>query len=972
MSGLGPISKRISLGRGLNTHPDPTVLGEGELQVATRVRFHKGVVYKDKGVLQYGADTDATTTAQGIGYHFHPTDPRILVAADGDVKLDSDGAGTAWTDIKTGLDATADVCFAGQAGATFIANGVDKVCRYAGGSSVVQLIDFPRPDDTPMTYSPTPDDVLISACENVCGIKTVHVENGGTGYSIGNELVVVDATKPGVGGKVTVLTVSSGVVQTVSITDPGYNYTTGVKATTGGAGTCTIHIETLIWAPNTTDLLPTADYDTHMYGSGSLRISFLGTGSNGDRVDWDLGATATIDLSESDYLAFWVKSDTIGDFLVFKMSEDNSTWQTKWINIPSDKKNVWVQVIWDLRSIAPSDRDGIRYFRIGTPVKTVVVVNIDHIVYCGPLVGEYQYAVSFYEATTGESGPIGVFKRFATQEPDDLTQTLPSRVCVIPAATVYLPPSATGVRLYRTMAGASGTFYHIADIVPSANTWTYTDTTPDNDLDEADAIVLWPGTCPRSKWLVPHADRMLHVGGVVVASRSDAHLNGAGDPLNTYTAPLNKSPYPPLPIYGHEFYVQTGDTGTLSFALQRTTVGGSSWTTVATSTGTKTWASTTAYQLPFTISSYGDIMFDPERYDWRILVTARPTSLRLGNSWDGLGTDHPQYRLLCYAHNLVFMSNLGQPDKLPPMDTQDEDVNEMTGGYFAVGDADGQKITAWVKHGSDILFLKERLTYLMTGLNMDDEEVALVHPSLGCKEWRTAIDCDGSAVWMAADRQIYIWESETAPQMLSKPIEEFFDGLTDTQVADACAVYSERRYYLFLPAAPAGSRCRYYDFDERAWATGPDLKVYAAMAHGDDPSVAQPYLLRVGATNIEVVKLNNAESEEGGDVTWAARSRADDFADIIADISTVKRLRGYRLWVKGTAADTITTKWYVDRGTTATRTYTDTIPSGTGFRAITRYPHNDIMGENLAVEVGGAHDTETAIGFIDLWLTEVR
>lgn len=980
MSGLGPVSKRIALGRGLNTHPDPTVLAEGELQTATRVRFHKGDVYKDKGVIQYGVDTDATTTAQGIGYHFHPTDPRLLVAADGDLKIHGTTSNNepAWTDIKTGLNATADVCFAGQAGASFAANGIDRVQRYAGGTATTELVDFPSPEDVALNYNPNPDDVLMDSCETAGAILTVASAPtaGGTGYSVGNVLTI---TTGGTGGTATVLTVSSGVVLTLSLTTAGTSYTTGTgKATTvapaGGSG-CTVNITSVQWAPTGTGTAPTATADTSVYIWGGASMKFVSTGdATGDRIDRDLGSGGTLDLSDSDYLSFWLLASVEGDYLVFKMSEDNATFFTKWVSIPTDKVNQWVQVVWDLRGISPNDRDAIRYLRFGIPGTQACTIYIDHLCYCGPLAGEYLYAVSYIYSETGESGPIGAFRKFATLEPDDYTQALASRTCVIPSATVYLPTGADKLRLYRTMAGASGTFYKIADITPSANAWTYTDTTPDNELAEADAVVLWPGTAPRSQWLIPHGDRMLHAGGMVVASRNDAHWTVTpAQPVDYNTATMNPSPYPPLPAYGFEFYVDTGAaSAALTFSFQRSPKTTASWTTVATATATQAWSSSTWYRLPFTGSAYGDIMFDTKRYQWRIICTAAPAALKLGVGWDPSPL-HLEYRLLCYAHNLVFMSNLGQPDKLPPMDVTGEDVNELAGGHFIVGEADGQKINGWAKHGSDLLIFKERLTYLVTGLTMDDVEVALVHPGEGCKEWRTSIDCDGSAVWMAADRQIYIWESESAPQMLSKPIEEFFDGLTDAQTAGACAVYSERRYYIWLPAAAAGSRCRYYDFDERAWATGNDSQVYAAMAHGHDPSVAQPYLLRIASSVVEVIKLNNSEAEESGNVTWVARSRAEEFGDIIPDTSTVKRLRGYRLWVKGTAADTITTKWYVDRGTTATRTYTDTIPSGSGFQAIERFGvHNDIMGENLAVEVGGAHDTEVAVAPVDTWVLEVR
>jgi len=892
---LGRPSANIRFGRGLNTHDDPTRLDEGQLQTATRVRVDKGLLFKDRGTDQYGVNTDATSKGQGIGFHPYPGDPRLLIAADGDIKLDGDGAGGSWTDIVTGLDATQDVCFASQQGATFIANGRDILRRFAGGTAASAVRDFPRPEDTPLDYQPIPTRCLIDECD------------------------VVTATWIATGGGSVAL-----------------------------------------------------DTSVFMFNTGSVR--WTSTGADGDRIDHDLGAGATVDLSDSDFLSFWIKSNVAGTKFVLKISEDNSTWQTFWCTIPEDKVDVWVQQVWDIRAITPSSRDAIRYLRFGTPTSTACVVYLDHIIHSGPLAGEYTYAISFLDPATGIEGPLGCFRTIATQEPDDPTTACPRRSFLIPSNTIYMPPDITStgkIRLRRTMAGGAGTFYKIADITPATNAWTYTDTTPDRLLTEDLALVLWPGQAPRAQWIIPHADRMLHFGGLVVASRGENYYSES-DPLNRTTGVLNPSPYPALPVYGIEFYVALTGNGTLTFKLYRTTIGGSSWTEVASASANQNYSGSTWYRLAFTATSFGDLMFDPKRYDWKITCTARPTGLTLGNFWDSAAAYPPLYRLLCRADNLCFMSNFGAPDQMAPVTGDEEEVSGLAGGHFLIGDADAQKVAGALKHGSDVLVFKDTLIYLIAGSSMDDIDVIQVHPTLGLKVWRTAVDCDGIAVFMAQDRQIYAWKVGAGEKMLSKPLEDFFADLTDAQVAGACATWINRRYYLFLPNAGAGNYCRFYDFDEDAWSAGYDSAVYAATAYGDDPSVAQAFALNKGATYFKLTKFDLGEDDDGSNITWLMKGRAEQFENFGSSPRCQKRLRAYRIWHIGTGADTLTVKWYCNRSGTATRTYTDTIPSGTGVKAVSHFVHNDIIGRNLAIEIGGAHDTETGIESVDVWLDEVR
>ena len=75
-------------------------------------------------------------------------------------------------------------------------------------------------------------------------VVTAAPVDGGTGYSVDDILTLTEAGSSG-DATVTVLTVSAGVILTVELTDVGYNYTTGTKATTGGNNDATIAITTV-------------------------------------------------------------------------------------------------------------------------------------------------------------------------------------------------------------------------------------------------------------------------------------------------------------------------------------------------------------------------------------------------------------------------------------------------------------------------------------------------------------------------------------------------------------------------------------------------------------------------------------------------------------------------------------------------------------------------------------------------------
>jgi len=73
-------------------------------------------------------------------------------------------------------------------------------------------------------------------------ITAIAVNAGGTGYSVNDVLSIAGGT----GGTAIVTTVAAGVVTAVTLLQPGYNYSTGSKATTSAVGTgCTITVSTV-------------------------------------------------------------------------------------------------------------------------------------------------------------------------------------------------------------------------------------------------------------------------------------------------------------------------------------------------------------------------------------------------------------------------------------------------------------------------------------------------------------------------------------------------------------------------------------------------------------------------------------------------------------------------------------------------------------------------------------------------------
>ena len=983
MKDLGPPTLRLRLGLGLNTEPDASLvprfgdrrapaLTDMALQSGTRVRAVKGVLQKDKGSAAYGIPVVAGSGCAGLGIYPDPVSPELLVAVGGRVYADTDGDGSAWTEIEDDFSSSHFSC-AGRHGMSYLVDGLAVPRRYSGEAAAAEITDFPSFDEAGFAAKITPSDILIDAFENTLGILTVASAPtaAGTGYTVGDVLTV---TTGGTGGTVTVLTITgggaTGPVGTLEFTTAGQGYTTGTgKATSGGTGAdCTISITAVRWAPTGT-VTPTDDAVNVRWGAESMKLVFAG-GDNGERVDLDLGVAGTLDLSDDDFLGFWMYPSVGGEYFVIKISEDGTNWQHLYVKIEAGEVNTWKQVVWDLSGIDQTNKDAIRYIRFGIPAIQACTIYLDHLTRSGALYGDYQYAFTFLDSDTGDESPLTGYHQFSTAESNAAGGVMPRRCAYIRIPVAELPSGTDVIRVYRTMGGGFH-FYKITDLTPSGHAASYTDNTPDSGLTEGLALSSWPGQLPRARWLIPRGDRLWYVGGLFVGARRDIKAYSV-DPLNRTTPVIVRNAFPEALIWGFEFRVgDAGGSGRFEWDLERATRGGSSWTVIGECHFlTGTWVANTVYRYHFTAVAGYDLFFS-DRYDYRIKCVYRATATMELSSSTSNGTLGLWYRLLVRADNALFMTNLNSWDRTPPIGQPNMPVDDTTGGFFTVASADGQALKGWCKHGSDVLFFKDTLTYVAAGDSTDDFGYALALPSLGLLEEKTAVDCDGAAVWMGQDRQIWLWLADgSAPVCLSEPIREFFQGLT--AYGGANAIYWDHCYILFLPQAPAGSRCRLYDFRRRAWDPSYDGQVWAALPHSAAQSALTPYAAVQNGNDIALVTLFGVETDQAGAIAWAGRSGEIDVRQVHGAGARGMRLRAYRLLVDGPAGESLTVSVFRNRATTATQSYSETIPAGTGLREIERYPHSTLEGKTFSLQVSGSHSAAMKVHEIQLWFPRTR
>jgi hypothetical protein len=157
------------------------------------------------------------------------------------------------------------------------------------------------------------------------------------------------------------------------------------------------------WKPNTggTNTLSIANMDTHTNWTGTnmtvaegdtarnvnyyededeatvTNTTKMSTSTQDGYAERDLGGGSEVDLSNYDYVSFWIRSDVTSDKFTFSMGENAGNELSEKVNI--DNIDTWQKVYWDISDIAVTNRNAIRYLRINNDEIPAVVFHLDNI-----------------------------------------------------------------------------------------------------------------------------------------------------------------------------------------------------------------------------------------------------------------------------------------------------------------------------------------------------------------------------------------------------------------------------------------------------------------------------------------------------------------------------------------------------------------------------------------------------------------
>lgn len=135
-------------------------------------------------------------------------------------------------------------------------------------------------------------------------------------------------------------------------------------------------------------------------GTGSIRVNATGAAANGDTLLHDLGAGATKDLSQFDYVEVLIRGNFGTSSVTFGISEDNVTYTS--VSFSGDAETFQTLRL-DISGLAATARDAIRYLRwTYTDVSGSAVQFYFDIIYAG------RRTAAFIRATAANAVSGGV------------------------------------------------------------------------------------------------------------------------------------------------------------------------------------------------------------------------------------------------------------------------------------------------------------------------------------------------------------------------------------------------------------------------------------------------------------------------------------------------------------------------------------------------------------------------------------
>jgi hypothetical protein len=125
------------------------------------------------------------------------------------------------------------------------------------------------------------------------------------------------------------------------------------------------------------DITRNEDYYEDDDEATATNLAKFSTSTQDGYAENDLGLGNELDLTNYDYISFWIRSDVPDDKFTLGMGEDNGTQQEETVTI--DTIDTWQKVYWDITDIAPASKNGIRYLRLTSTSQETAVIYLDQI-----------------------------------------------------------------------------------------------------------------------------------------------------------------------------------------------------------------------------------------------------------------------------------------------------------------------------------------------------------------------------------------------------------------------------------------------------------------------------------------------------------------------------------------------------------------------------------------------------------------
>lgn len=293
---------------------------------------------------------------------------------------------------------------------------------------------------------------------------------------------------------------------------------------------------------------------------------------------------------------------------------------------------------------------------------------------------------------------------------------------------------------------------------------------------------------------------------------------------------------------------------------------------------------------------------------------------RLVGAWSLIDLDNPG--VARDEFDYIYISYYGEPWRCPTVTDVD---NPLDGARIQLSGDAGTEITGLKTFGEVLTVFTAREMYLLTGDEPSTFRLSRGF-TIGCVAHRTIQQVGTVLVWLA-DKDVYAWDGQSQPMVVSKPIRDKIRGWTASEKAAATAFSYEGRYYLLC-----GGEVFFLDFTQsyggdggQVWAWGEiqGWTVTHCAVKGVVGSDQTIYGIDTSAHRVWTLETGSTDNGTPITVTWRSGYISPDRSRPNL-VSRVRRFRSVFEQFPGSALDQrlITFTLYVDGNTTAVATMT--------------------------------------------------